>query len=81
MMPRSDLYRWTENDTSPILTALVLEGVLVPVEPELWNVERYEGEVVSGGYSTRDDAMRARMWIENHLSPETFWLRQEGGDV
>lgn len=40
-----------------------------------WHIVR-EGswQIVSGGYSTREDALRARDWVERVYKPETFWV-------
>jgi len=57
------LYRWTENDTSPILTALILEGVLVPVEPCIHGkIDRHQLFGGSHPASAFDDHGRA--WCE-----------------
>lgn len=40
-----------------------------------WWIEREHGDRVAGPFTTRDDAWRARDWVEKALAPETFWLR------
>lgn len=44
-----------------------------------WNICRENGQILSGGYSTRDDAILARRWIERVYEPETFWVLDDRG--
>jgi hypothetical protein len=75
------LYRepdWTavhRADDEKAFERLVRLGVLVPVEPEQWFIEREHGERVDGPYDTQLDALQARVWIERLKEPETFWIR------
>lgn len=47
---------------------------------ESWWIEREHGDRVAGPFTTRDDAQRARDWVEKALAPETFWVRSHPAD-
>ena len=68
------------NAQISMVEELTWAGVVVPVKP--WFIEREDGERIAGPFSTQDDALRARVYVENDPAyrPETFWVRAGIGD-
>jgi hypothetical protein len=44
-----------------------------------WWIERDNGDRIDGPFTTRDDALLARRWVEIVMKPETFWVREHEG--